>query len=482
MVFSLKRHLCILLLATWLTGCIAPAATATTTPSPAPTPTPMPVNGAPGIGDSYYPDLGNGGYDVQNYILNLTIDPPANTLTGSAIIQATATEYLSSFDLDFHGLTVDSITVNGETVTSSRNADELIITPSKPLDVNKLFEVVVTYHGSPALMPSQPIPVSMGWSHADNGAINIWGEPDAASSWFPNNNHPRDKATYRFEITVPKPWMVAASGSLKDTKAYGDKTTFIWEMNKPMASYLASINIDNYELFTQSGPHGISIRDYYPADYSLAHRVQFNILPAAIAFFEKLFSPYPFAEYGVLIATKEGVCQESEMALEAQTLSIHCPSEFMATEGVIVHELAHMWFGDSVSLKNWQDIWLKEGFATYAEWLWASKNDPVAINQIAKNNRARFFDDPNFSVAKPAPQNLYTDESYTGGALVLQALRLEVGDETFFKILRTYAERYKYENAGTADFIAVAKEVSGKNLDSFFDNWLFNKEMPQLPN
>ena len=161
-------------------------------------------------------------------------------------------------------------------------------------------------------------------------------------------------------------------------------------------------------------------------------------------------------------------------------MSIHCPSEFMTSEIVIAHELAHMWFGDSVSLENWQDIWLKEGFATYASWIWETKNDPAILMDIAKQQKES-FSDSDYSVAAPSPNNLYTNESYTGGALVLQALRIEVGDETFFNILRAFAERYKYGVAGTDEFIALAEGVSDKDLDPFFDAWLFSKKLPDLP-
>ena len=161
-------------------------------------------------------------------------------------------------------------------------------------------------------------------------------------------------------------------------------------------------------------------------------------------------------------------------------MTIHCPSAFMTSEVVIVHELAHQWFGDSVSLENWQDIWLKEGFASYAEWLWQTRNDPEKMIDVAKVN-TKFFIDSDYPVVAPSPKDLYTDESYTGGALVLQALRMEVGDEAFFNILRTYTERYRYKYAGTDEFIAIAEEVSGKNLKEFFDDWLFSETLPELP-
>jgi aminopeptidase N len=199
-----------------------------------------------------------------------------------------------------------------------------------------------------------------------------------------------------------------------------------------------------------------------------------------IEFFTPLFGPYPFEEYGAVVAADDGLCADAQIALEGQTMSIHCPGDNMVNEWVIVHELAHMWFGDSVSLENWQDIWLKEGLATYASWLWESKNDPKALKEIAEYSM-RQSSDTSYSVAEPSPYDLYTDESYTGGALVLYALQQEVGGETFFKILQTFAKRYVYGNAGTDDFIAVAEEVSGRDLTAFFDAWLFSNTMPELP-
>ena len=469
-----KPSFIILLTVIILAGCISPAPTMT------PAPTPAPAKGSPGMGDPYYPNLGNGGYDVQKYTIALEVDPPGNTVNGSTTILANATEQLSAFNLDFHGLSIDSVRVNDKTAEFTRSQDELTITPSEPLEKNLVFTVVIKYHGTPGLIRSTPIDIEMGWSHARDGTINVWGEPAAASTWFPNNNHPRDKATYTFEITVPKSWMVVATGTLQGTKEDNDKTTFIWEMNMPMATYLASISIGQYKLFTQAGPNGMTIRNYFPADYPSSYRLRFNILPGVIDFFARLFGPYPFDEYGVVIASKSGICETTELALEAQSMSLHCPSDVMSSEPVIIHELAHQWFGDSVSLENWKDMWLKEGLATYAEWLWDSKNEPVALARIAKS-RQRYFSDTELPVAEPAADNLYTDESYTGGALVLHALHLQVGDEIFIKILQTYAERYRYGNAGTDEFIVIAEEVSSQDLGSFFDLWLFSERMPDLP-
>ena len=470
------RYLSLFLAVVFLASCTSSSPTPISTVIA--TSTPEPVAGSPGIGDPYYPSLGNGGYDVEKYNIVLDVDPATSTLIGSTTITAITTERLSSFNLDLHGLVVESISVNDMSAEFSRNEDELAVTPSIILEPVQQFIVVVSYNGKPEMIKSTAIDFEMGWSNSDSGTINVWGEPSAASTWFPNNNHPRDKATYHFEITVPKPWMVAANGTLKETIEKGDKTLFIWDMDKPMATYLATINIDQYELFTQSGPNGITIRNYFPVDLPSSSRLAYDILPSAIDFFNTLFGPYPFDEYGVVVATQDGICANVSLALEAQTLSIHCP--VMHSEDVIVHELAHQWFGDSVSIENWQDIWLKEGFATYAEWLWKSQNNPEAMARITKNRDSMFFD-TDFPVAEPSSDNLYTDESYTGGALVLNGLRLKVGDDIFFKILQTYAERYRYGNAGTDEFIAVANEISGQDLNDFFDQWVYSKRIPDLP-
>ena len=474
MCAPVNRTLPAFLFVTILAGCISPA------PMTASTPTPVPVVGSPGINDPYYPNLGNGGYDVQHYTIVLDIDPPNNTIRGSTTITANAMEYLESFNLDLQGLEIDAITVNGSPADYSRNDHELTITPGQPLPANELFYVIVKYHGSPGLVPIAGGPFEMGWSHGEGGVINVWGEPDAASVWFPNNNHPRDKAIFRFEITVPNPWIVAATGTLKETMENGDQSTFIWEMTDPMATYLASINIDQYEVVTQTGPKGLIIRNYFPIDFPSSLRLPAAALPAVIDFFDDLFGPYPFDEYGVVMASTEGFCAQTETALETQSLSLHCPSVYMSSETVIVHEVAHQWFGDSVSLENWKDIWLKEGMATYSEWLWDSRNEPGALRRIAESNRIVFFDS-SLSVAEPSKSNLYTNESYSGGALVFYVLHQHVGDGTFFQILRTYMERFGGGYAGTDEFIALAKEVSGEDLDPLFEAWLFSPKLPALP-
>lgn len=444
--------------------------------------------GGAGIGDTYYPTLGNSGYDVRHYSIILDVKPERNTVNGVAVIEAVAQTELAAFNLDFAGLTIDRITVSGGAgepaeAEYARRDGELTIFPPEQLPQGQPFTVAVTYHGEPepaAAVTSVAVLPELGWTAAPSGAINVFSEPNGASSWYPVNDHPRDKATYRFEITVPKPWVVAANGRLLETVDEGEETRYTWEMDRAMASYLATVNVDTYDVVTGETTDGILVRNYFPKAYPASLRDNFEVLPYMLAYFEKLYGPYPFGEYGVVIAADDNpVCAASASALETQTLALHCPLPFMAEEFVIAHELAHQWFGDSVSLENWQDLWLKEGAATYAEYLWEARSEGLrGVNRRIADALEGY--EPQVPVAEPPADSLYLQETYLGGALVFHALRLQVGDDTFFAILRTFLERYRDGYAGTDEFIAVAQEVSGKDLRQQFDAWLYEVGVPEM--
>jgi aminopeptidase N len=339
--------------------------------------------------------------------------------------------------------------------------------------------IEINYHGKPepvdTLTPSFSVN-KVGWFHDKDGAITVFNEPDGAASWFPVNDHPSDKAMYKFDIRVPHSWVAVAPGTLSKTISEDGHTRFIWEMQKPMASYLASISIDQFSTETYPGPKGILIRNYFPPDATDRFRREAAILPAMIEYFTSLFGPYPFDEYGILVVRKP-LCEPIYRAEEVQTISMFCPQVF--SESIIAHELAHQWFGDSVSLERWQDIWMKEGMATYAEWLWETREAGLdELNAIVEPNLYRYY---KMTTGKPGVHDLYSFEVYEGGALVFHALRLEVGDETFFKILQTYLDQYRYSNAGTDEFIAVAEQVSGQDLMSQFEKWLFEARAPDMP-
>jgi aminopeptidase N len=420
--------------------------------------------------------LGNGGYDALHYTLELSVDPQANTLSGVCTILAQATQPLGAFNLDFLGLTIEQVTVNGQTSNYHLNERELTISPSQQIHDGDIFTVAVAYSGSPESSHSVGRLFQSGWFHTNDNEVYVSSAISGAATWYPVNDHPLDKATYSFLITVPKPYVVAANGLLQQEVDNGDTVTYVWEAVEPMASYLAALNIAEYVIETELGSDGLLIRNYFPPDFPEASKEGFDQMAEMIAFFSDRFGPYPFEAYGVVI-----VDIPDFGAMETQTLSQHAQHQIALSDTLVAHELAHQWFGNSVSLENWQDIWLKEGAATYAGWLWMEKKDGVeALDTKVRGSYQLQAWSPN-PPGNPSPTDLYTQTIYDRGAMTFHALRLRVGDEVFFQILRTYTERFRFGNASTADFIAVAEEVSGQDLGGFFDAWLYAKQIPAIP-
>ncbi|HEX9923808.1 MAG TPA: M1 family aminopeptidase [Anaerolineae bacterium] len=433
--------------------------------------------GAPGLGDPYYAELGNGGYDALHYTLDLSVDVAANVISGTAMIEAQATQTLSAFNLDFADLAISRVLINDEPAAYSRQVRELTLVPVEPLPEGETFTVTVAYSGTPEPVRSAAVFLQLGWNHTEEG-IYVASEPDGAASWYPVNDHPLDKATYTFRVTVPEPYVVAANGLLQETIDNGETTTYLWAASDPTASYLVTVNIAEYVIQTETGPNGLPIRNFFPPDLAAKAAIDFGPTSDMITFYSERFGPYPFEAYGVAIV-------DFPAALETQTLSIfgsHHVSGAGRSEAVVAHELAHQWFGDSVSPATWQDIWLNEGFATYAEWLWLehTHGSEVFANTI-RRQYASFRQGEAPPPGLPPADDLFNGSVYFRGGLTLHALRLRAGDEAFFDIMRTYHGRYRHSNASTADFVAVAEEISDQDLAEFFDGWLYQPDIPDLP-
>jgi len=356
--------------------------------------------------------------------------------------------------------------------------------------------VEVAYNGTPGAILERSIGATIGWQFG-NGYVYTASETNGSATWYPVNDHPSDKATYTFRITVPDPYLVAANGVLSEVIDAGSKSTYVWEMEQPMASYLATVNIDTFVVDAYEA-NGASIRNYFPERVaSRAERV-FAQQDEMVAFFTEIFGEYPFEEYGAVLTQAP-----LGFALETQTMSLFGMNVANGSPGdaeeVIAHELAHQWFGNSVSPAQWEDIWLNEGFATYASWLWfeyslgestiteyvASVYDFLSGEYFRREglSETEIERQINRYVAPGLVQqnDLFNGGVYVRGALVLHALRLTVGDEAFFEILQTYYDTYRYGNASIADFIAIAETVSGQELDEFFDGWLYTQAIPALP-
>jgi aminopeptidase N len=443
------------------------------------------VTGADGIGDPDFPLLGNGGYDAQHYTLDLNADVEADTIAGTVTMTAILTEDVQTFNLDFaSNFDISAVTLDGAAVDWSRQEHELTVKPpDAPLAAGDEITVGVTYSGQPQPVNTIAFPVQLGWIDYGSG-VYVASEPDGAASWYPVNDHPLDKATYTFRITVPKPYVVAANGLLTDTIDNGATTTYVWEETHPMASYLVTVGINDFAVQTAAGPDGLPIRNYFPPAFADEGAAAFAPTADMIAFYSDLIAPYPFEAYGVVVADVD-----LPFALETQTLTLFARSWLTVGGGLdeaIAHELAHQWFGDSVSLSRWGDVWLNEGFATYMSWLWFEHQDGrKRLDEIVAQTYStlkRISTGPGIAPpGDPPADDLFNMSVYYWGALTLHALRLQVGDDAFFTILRTYYDRYQYGNATTEDFIAVAEEISGQDLGDFFESWLHGATIPALP-
>jgi len=449
----------------------------------APTTTPAALAGVVGgetVGDPYYPNIGNTGYDVSNYDLDLRIDTAgADQLDGVATISFTATENVSQISFDLLDLDVSGARLGDVAVETETTGNKLRVQFPETLPAGSDHVLTVEYNGNPQLIDSTTRIGNIGWFDLGNNSVAV-GEPFGAQTWYPVNDHPSDKATYSFTLDVPDAFVGVANGVLTSDSTAGDRRLTSWEMTDPMASYLATVTVGEYLLIDSDPAEDIEVFDAVPPRLNNVFDGDFGMTDEMIVVFSDLFGPYPFDEYGVMV-----IDGEFSFALETQGRSIFSAA-FVDGDGsierIVAHEIAHQWFGNHVSPATWQDIWLNEGFASYAEDLWIEfgrNGNPIELeNRLI--TRAQQFPTP--APGDPGPGSLFDPSVYRRGGLTLHALRLQVGDDVFFEILRTWLDRFGGGTASTSDFVALSEEIHGDELSDFFDAWLSEAPLPPLPN
>ncbi|RFU43107.1 M1 family peptidase [Actinomadura logoneensis] len=386
-------------------------------------------------------------------------------------ITARAEQPLPGFDLDFRGPKITELSVDGRPATFTRDGQELVVTPAAGIAEGARFTTVVHYAGRPGPLKGDALG-TYGWIPSKDGAVAL-GEPDGTPTWLPVNDHPRDRATYDFHITVPSELQVVANGTPGAVAKHGATTTYDWSETAPMATYLAMVAIGKFDVRrTETG--GVPVITAVDPRYAGAARKLERTTVAAMRWGVETFGPYPFPTAG-------GVIDDPPLdyALESQERPVY--GGFSPGERFIVHELAHQWFGDSVGLRDWKDIWLNEGLATYAEWMWTEHKGGESAKSVFK----RYYTQPGASPVfapppgSPARADLFGFSVYTRGAMCVEALRERVGDKTFVRVLKAWAAQGRAAPVTTADFVAVAEKVSGRRLHRLFNAWLYQKGKPK---
>lgn len=452
-------------------------------------------SGGAGLGDSRYPLLGNSGYDVTSYNIVMSFDPVTQVMSAESTITAVATAELDLFSLDFFGMETGGVTVNGAEAEFEQVFEELVVDPPQHLVEGDRLVVVVSYGGAVASRPHSSIQGFTAGGHRSRDGMTFFviNEPDGSGAWAPFNDHPLDKAMVEVEVEVPTGWTVVSGGRLVEEREREDTTVFRWAMEYPVAPYLIPLAIGPLVSREEPDTMGLEITTWYPEDMDVSLLDAFSRQDEMVRFFEELFGPYPFETLGALV-----IDAGYGLALEHQTLPTY---DLLATaENVVVHELAHQWFGNAVSVADWGDIWLNEGYASLAEELWTEKvagvdaydhsiaflysvfsgayflEEGVSTEQAVERATGLFYPPGN-----PPADDLFNYSVYGRGALTLAALRDKLGDEAFFDMTRTWYQTHRYGNATTDEFLSLVEATGGQEARALTESWLYDPRPPAMP-
>jgi len=422
--------------------------------------------------ETFFPHAGNRGYDASYYGVDLKYDARTRGVKATTTMYALPAKDLTRFSLDFFGPRVAKVRVNGKVAGYSRGDGKLNVVPKQTLPAGEDFNVAVSYSGVPPKIVD-PDGTSEGWYRTDDGVLAV-GEPQGTAAWIPCDNVPGDKAVFDFIITVPDRLKAVANGRRHYFRHRGGLNRYEWRESHPMSPYLAVLDIGRGKIERGSieGRPAYTLIDPRLAKGS---RPVLAELPRIIRFESSLFGPYPFEAAGSIVdyAPKLGY------ALESQSRPIY---PYVPDLTTVVHETAHQWFGDSVGLKRWPEIWLNEGFATWTEWYYAERHGRRSAHAIFNRlykvpaSNTAFWNPP--SAHPGTPVHMFGPSVYVRGAMALEALRLKIGTKPMLRVLHDWAQAHRYGSGTIKEFTALAENVSGRNLGPFFQRWLYRHGKP----
>ncbi|MER6079606.1 M1 family aminopeptidase [Streptomyces sp. NPDC001833] len=448
-----------------------------------------PAPGPETLGDPVYPALGNDGYRVHAYDLDLAYDATTRLVDATATLRIRTTQDLSRFSLDALGLDISAVRVDGRPAAFEQADEKLRITPARPLCERADATVCVTYSAD----PRRTLPHT-AWVPTPDG-FAICPQPNSAHTVFPCNDHPSDKADFAFRVTVPSGLRGVANGLLTCTENLpGDRTAYSYRSRSPIAAELVQITVGDYVVKDRQGPHGLPLRDVVPTARAAALEPALALTAGQVAWLEdRLGAAFPFETYGLLPCNSDDPNAFDFTGLETQTLTLYKPNFLLQEEAKIgshmMHELVHSWFGNLVSPATWADLWLNEGHADFYGLLyryergWPDSLGMTTMEARMKDTYARGdqWRHDSGPVAAPNEVDLFDSQRYLGGVLVLYAFRELVGEDAFHTVERTFLDRFRCRSVSTADYIAVASEVTGQDQSGFLRDWLYGTTTPRMP-
>lgn len=430
--------------------------------------------------DPYFPGNGDSRFRVHRYELELDYRPAPNRLAGAARLSAIAGRaQLTEFQLNLGDFRIGRVRVDGRAAHYTHRGGKLRVRPAKALPAGSAFTVDVHYSGNPK--PVNSPWGGLGWEELTDGAL-VASQPVGAPSWYPCNDRPADKAAYQISITTPSAYQVVIGGRLLTRTTKASTTTWLYEQPAPTPSYLVGLSIGKYQtvLLGDPGLSGVPQTGHFPAHLLAEFSRDFARQPQMMALFEELFGPYPFAEYGVVVAD-----EELDVPVEAQGLSLFGVNHVDGARGaerLVAHELAHQWFGNSVTIADWRHIWLNEGLAKYAEWLWSERSGGRDAQELAAVAHRLLASQPqDLKLADPGRKLMFDDRLYERGGLAVHAVRCALGDDAFFRMLRAWATVHRHGVVSTQTFTAHVERYAHGPVDELFEAWLYGTRLPALP-
>ncbi|GAA1801956.1 M1 family metallopeptidase [Luedemannella flava] len=469
----------------WTAPRTSAEASGPTTP-PTTTPGTEPGLSSP-VTDPVYPDYGNASLDVLRYDLDLAWNPTRKELTGVATLDIRPVRGLDKLRLDFSkAYKVESVQVNGAQAPHRIDGSDLVV-DTRQLQPDTRVTLKVEYSGvpKPVKMPSDrgDFDEGLGLRAESDGSAWTMQEPYGASTWYPANDHPSDEAMYDIRVTVPRGWSGIASGELVDTKQNGDTTTFVWRSSDPVASYLTTLAVGKYTKVTDTGPRGMPITYWLRTGHDEGMRPVFERTPEIIAWLEKRYGPYPFASAGIVSVSSTSAMETQQMI----TLGGDLVDEMQGSEvekreylaEVIAHELAHQWFGNAVTPRDWRSVWLSEGMAMYIEGEWliadgfADRDKWIEWLREADRESRRVAGPP----GKWKADHFAENNIYVGPALMLYEFRKRIGATAVDKLLRDWVQTQRNQPVDRESFTAFVK-LRHPDLVPVLDEWLDSPTTP----